>query len=1022
MKNKIKLILCVVLVLVVCGATLTACSLFAPVTVNFDPNYDGATVDVHKYGAFDNRTLPVSPTRNGYKFEGWFSEKECTTPLTQSVWDSVKDDATFYAKWTALPKSLFAAYDGATLYQGDALNASDITATVVYFDDVEATLADDKFTVSGYNPQTAGLQTLTVTYTENDTTVNAPLTVTVEQLRVTSLTVTVGDSRDVCVGDEFAADILTAVAHYNNGSDVTLTYNVNAATDYAVTGFNTAATGSMTFQVSFGGITKDVTVTVEGLALSHISAQYVGSSVPLGLTLDNADFAVTAHYNNGTSTPVAYPDYTVGAFSADDVGEEIVTVSFTDNGVTKTTEAVVGVVDAIVTDLTVAEGKRTFDMGGEQKTREGVFVGDEFSVDLFEVTARYSDGTTANPTDYSVVGFDTASAGDMTVTVSYNGATVSATFTVKEVTLIGITATQDGTVFVKDSTFRPSTLTVYAWYSNGSKLKLAAKGDGEGSYGREGFSTQTVGRVYGTVKHKGFTQKVYYTVVEGGLTGIEANYVGDTIYDGDKLLNENIEVMLIYDGNVKNATRDFTVSGFDSQTVGNQTLTVTYSIDDKNSLTTQLPITVTRRTVTRIDATYDGTINLGGEVDRSKLSVTLTFNNGTSETVTGVALGALDTSTAGVKQLQVSYDWYGQTPETTIEVTILDPATAMGGNLSIHFLELGNIYAGDCTYIKAGNTDILIDAGSRASSAETIANYVNQFCTDGVLEYVIATHAHQDHIEGFVGSSSCPGIYERFECKNIIDFDDRTNQSLTTKTGKPTLYAKYLDARNNEVAEGANHFSALDCINNANGAKKVYNLTEDGSITMEILYQEFYERSTGNENNYSVCLMIKQGANNYLFTGDLEDAGEASLVKHNPNLPKVVLYKGGHHGSYTAASEEFLQKIQPQNVCICCCAGSVEYTQNQDNVFPAQDFINRVAVYTENVYVTSVATTHFDASKNKWVNDGFSSMNGNIVVTYENGKVVVRGSNNSVKLKDTEWFAAHRTMPAPWRNGTSIYK
>lgn len=1020
MRNKTKLILCAIFVLIVCCAMLTACSLFGSVTVNFNPNYEGATVDVQQYGAFDSRKIPSAPTRDGYKFEGWFTNKDCTTSLTQSMLDSAEDGATFYAKWTALPKELFASYEGGTLYQGDALTPSDFTARVVYFDDTEATLTSDRFTISGYDAQRSGTQTLTISYTENDTTVNAPATVTVQQLYVTSLSVTVNENRAVCVGDVFSVDILAVVAHYNSGKSATLTYGTSTAIDYAVTGFNTAVKGEMTFQVSFGDKSQDVTVNVVDLSLSHISAQYVGSSVPLGLTLDNADFAVTAYYNNGNEVRVEYPDYSVSAFSADDVGEEIVTITFSDNGVTKTTEVVVGVVDAIVIDLTVEEGERTIYVGDETHVSKGIFVGDEFSTDLFKVTAQYSDGTTTNPTDFSVAGFDTATIGDITVTIFYNGATKSFSFTVQEVTLIGISATQDGTVFTQNSTFKASTLTVYAWYSNGSKLKLVASGDKEGSYGREGFSTKVVGEVYGTVKHQGFTQKVYYTVVEGGLTGIEAQYDGDTIYDGDTLLNDSFKVMLVYDGTVKRATTDFTVTGYDSQTIGDQTLTVTYSIDETTNLTTEVNVTVVRRTVTRIDAYYDGMLNIGDSVDAGKLAVTITFNNGTSEVVTAPAFGAINTDTAGVKQLLVYCDWYGQTPETTIEITVLDPSTSMGGNLSIHFLELGNIYAGDCTYIKAGNTDILIDAGSRASSAETIANYVDQFCTDGVLEYVIATHAHQDHIEGFVGSSSCDGIFDRYVCQNIIDFNG-TNQGLTTKTGKKTLYAKYIDARDKEVSEGANHFSALDCVNNANGAKKVYNLTEDGSITMEILYQEFYEKDTSNENNYSVCLMIKQGNNNYLFTGDLEDAGEASLVKYNPNLPKVVLYKGGHHGSYTAASEEFLQKIQPQNVCICCCAGSVEYTQNQDNVFPAQDFINRVSVYTENVYVTSVAATHQDAS-GKWFNDGFSSMNGNIVVTCENGKIVICGSNNSTKLKDTEWFATHRTMPAAWENGTSIYR
>ena len=61
-------------------------------------------------------------------------------------------------------------------------------------------------------------------------------------------------------------------------------------------------------------------------------------------------------------------------------------------------------------------------------------------------------------------------------------------------------------------------------------------------------------------------------------------------------------------------------------------------------------------------------------------------------------------------------------------------------DLQIHFLELGNKYTGDCTLIKVGDTEILVDAGSRQSSAGTITSYVKNYCTDGVLEYVIATH------------------------------------------------------------------------------------------------------------------------------------------------------------------------------------------------------------------------------------------------------------------------------------------
>ena len=58
------------------------------------------------------------------------------------------------------------------------------------------------------------------------------------------------------------------------------------------------------------------------------------------------------------------------------------------------------------------------------------------------------------------------------------------------------------------------------------------------------------------------------------------------------------------------------------------------------------------------------------------------------------------------------------------------------GELTINFLELGNKYTGDCTLIKIGDTEVLIDAGSRKGSAETLIPAISEYCTDGVLEYV----------------------------------------------------------------------------------------------------------------------------------------------------------------------------------------------------------------------------------------------------------------------------------------------
>ena len=316
--------------------------------------------------------------------------------------------------------------------------------------------------------------------------------------------------------------------------------------------------------------------------------------------------------------------------------------------------------------------------------------------------------------------------------------------------------------------------------------------------------------------------------------------------------------------------------------------------------------------------------------------------------------------------------------------------------IDINFLELGNKYTGDSTFIKAGEADILIDAGSRNDSAKTISSFIDTYCDDGVLEYVIATHAHQDHIAGFVGTSTATGILKQYKIDTLIDF------ALTNTDSK--VYNDYVSLRDEQVSKGniAHHYTAADCIADNNGAQKVYDVA--AGITMEILDQKFYHEKTNDENDYSVCALFSQGENHYLFTGDLEEKGEASLVALN-NLPEVTLFKGGHHGSYTANTDALLNVIKPKTVCICCCAGTNEYTDNAENMFPAQRAIDRIAKHTDKVYVT---TLMIDYKNNK-----YESMNGNINFHSNAGlDYLVTGSNNSIILKETEWFKKNRTWPS----------
>lgn len=328
----------------------------------------------------------------------------------------------------------------------------------------------------------------------------------------------------------------------------------------------------------------------------------------------------------------------------------------------------------------------------------------------------------------------------------------------------------------------------------------------------------------------------------------------------------------------------------------------------------------------------------------------------------------------------------------------LDVSVVKEQDLSIHFLELGNKYTGDCTLIKVGETEILIDAGSRASSVPTIQNYLQQY-VDGPIEYVIVTHAHQDHYAGFATSKNQDSLFDLFEVETVIEFA-RTNQK---ETG--TMYQNYQREKQELIERcGTNVYTALECVNSSkDGAKPEYILGDN--IKLQILYQKYYEQTSSTENNYSVCCQIVYNDNYYLFTGDLEEDGEKSLVEKNADkLHPVEVYKAGHHGSKTSSSATLLAKIQPKVVCVCCCAGSSEYTTKNENQFPTQDFIDRVAPHTSQIYVTTLCIDYKAGT--------FEPMNGNIVIYYRDNKRSIHCANNTTRLQDTDWFKNNRKLPA----------
>lgn len=204
--------------------------------------------------------------------------------------------------------------------------------------------------------------------------------------------------------------------------------------------------------------------------------------------------------------------------------------------------------------------------------------------------------------------------------------------------------------------------------------------------------------------------------------------------------------------------------------------------------------------------------------------------------------------------------------------------------LQVHFIDVGQ---GDCTLIKCGDAAMLIDAADD-SKGTAIQNYLNK---QGVkkLDYLILTHPDADHI------GAAPVIITKFEIDNVFMSDHEKN----TKT-----YSKVIQALD---------YKRLKYITPSAGT--AYAL---GSAEFTILAPN---KSYSDANNASIALLIKNGENAFLFTGDGEEEAESDILAAGLSVNADV-YLAGHHGSKTASSEGFLNNVSPAYVVISCGEGN----------------------------------------------------------------------------------------------------
>ncbi len=205
-------------------------------------------------------------------------------------------------------------------------------------------------------------------------------------------------------------------------------------------------------------------------------------------------------------------------------------------------------------------------------------------------------------------------------------------------------------------------------------------------------------------------------------------------------------------------------------------------------------------------------------------------------------------------------------------------------DFEIHYLDVGE---GLSVLVRTGKAALLYDGGDSDASSFVVSYLQGQGITH--LDYVIASHYDSDHLSGLVG------VLNKFTAGTVMGPDYAYNS---------WTYESFLRA-----VDG----SGLALTHPAVGS--VYELG-DAAFTV-LAPREVAEEP----NNNSLVIRIVNGDNGFLLTGDAQTESEEAMCASNLSLLSDVLCVG-HHGSYNATSELFLDYVLPEYAVISCGVGN----------------------------------------------------------------------------------------------------
>ena len=233
-------------------------------------------------------------------------------------------------------------------------------------------------------------------------------------------------------------------------------------------------------------------------------------------------------------------------------------------------------------------------------------------------------------------------------------------------------------------------------------------------------------------------------------------------------------------------------------------------------------------------------------------------------------------------------------------------------SFAVHFIDVGQA---DCVLVMCDGAYMLIDGGN-AEDSDLVYSYLK---TNGVahLDYMVATHAHEDHIGGLSGAAYAATVGTALS--PVTEGDTKVFKNLVKALAQQEVSLT--------VPSPGDTFAL-------------------GSAQVEVLGPL---RDYEDPNDTSIVLSVDYGQTSFLFTGDMESVAETDLVEAGINLSSTVL-KVGHHGSSSSTSYRFLREVMPEYAVI---------PVGKDNSYghPAETVLSRLSDADVQVYRTDLHGT-----------------------------------------------------------------